>query len=150
MTASPAAAARQDDDRIDRLSPDALVETFSRGQMFRWFLAALLIHTVVIGGLSVGTIRDLLDPEGAKARKAAAVEAAKAASAAAQPASAPAEQAAATPPAEGEKPATEPATPGDEKPKTPVEEATSATAKPDEIPAAPDDLGIGLDDTNPK
>jgi hypothetical protein len=28
--------------------------------------------------------------------------------------------------------------------------ATSEVAKPDEIPTAPDDLGIGIDDTNPQ
>ena len=55
--------------RIDRLSPDSLVATFSESHLLRWFLLAFLIHAIVIGGMSIGNIRDLLDPEGAKARK---------------------------------------------------------------------------------
>ena len=61
--------------RIDRLSPDSLVATFSQSHLLKWFLLAFLIHAIVIGGFSIGNIRDLLDPEGAKARKEAAIAA---------------------------------------------------------------------------
>jgi hypothetical protein len=58
---------------LERLSPDDLVSSFSKSHLIRWFLVALGLHALVIGGLSLGTIRDLVDPEGAKARREAAV-----------------------------------------------------------------------------
>jgi hypothetical protein len=130
----------------DQVSPDELLSGFANSHLVRWFLAALLLHALVIGGLSVGTIRDWLDPEGAKARKAAAVAAAKAATA-------PAEQAG---PAADAKPADTAAQVGDVKPataatpKAPIEQATTEAAKPEEIPTAPDDLGLSIEDTNPQ
>lgn len=134
-------------------SPDDLLASFSESHVVRWFLVALLIHAVVIGGLSVGTIRDWVDPEGAKARKEAALAAAQAA--------APASAAAADAPAEeqpaGEKPGTEAAAPKQTPPaaataadaKTPIEKATTEAARPEEIPSAPDELGLSIEDTNP-
>ena len=83
-----------------QISPDDLLGGFSQGHLLRWFLAALVIHAVVIGGFSVGTIRDWVDPEGAKARKEAVAAAARAAT---TPAEVPAPQAA-TPPAEARLP----------------------------------------------
>ena len=127
--------------RIDRLSPDSLVATFSQSHLLRWFLLAFLIHAIVIGGFSIGNIRDLLDPEGAKARKEAALAAAKAAPAAAAAAPAPA-----APAAE----ATAAATTKSEGEKAAVEKATTEVAKPGEIPSAPDDLGLSIEDTNPQ
>ena len=127
--------------RIDRLSPDSLVATFSESHLLRWFLLAFLIHAIVIGGMSIGNIRDLLDPEGAKARKEAAIAAAKATPAAAT--AAPAQPAPAT-----EATAAAPAKPDAEK--SPVEKATTEVAKPGEIPKAPDDLGLSIEDTNPQ
>ena len=127
--------------RIDRLSPDSLVATFSQSHLLRWFLLAFLIHAIVIGGFSIGNIRDLLDPEGAKARKEAAIAAAKAAPAAAAAAPAPA-----APAAE----ATAAATTKSEGEKSAVEKATTEVAKPGEIPSAPDDLGLSIEDTNPQ
>lgn len=126
--------------RIDRLSPDSLVATFSESHLLRWFLLAFLIHAIVIGGMSIGNIRDMLDPEGAKARKEAAIAAAKATPAAATqpPAAAPAADATAAAPT---KPDAE---------KSPVEKATTEVAKPGEIPKAPDDLGLSIEDTNPQ
>ncbi len=142
-SASDAAAATQ-------TSPDELLASFSESHVVRWFLVALLIHAVVIGGMSVGTIRDWADPEGAKARKEAAIAAAKAA--------APAE-AAAAPATDQEKPTQAAAdSPGQANPaaattaadaKTPIEKATTESAKPEEIPSAPDDLGLSIEDTNP-
>jgi hypothetical protein len=128
--------------RIDRLSPDSLVATFSQSHLLKWFVLAFLIHAVVIGGFSIGNIRDLLDPEGAKARKEGRIAAAKATpqpAAAATPASA--APAGETTAAATTKPAAEPA---------PIEKATTEVAKPDEIPKAPDDLGLSIEDTNPK
>jgi hypothetical protein len=140
MTAeSPHAATK-----ADQVSPDDLLSGFSKSHLVRWFLAALLLHAIVIGGFSVGTIRDWLDPEGAKARQAAAITAAKAATApvetaAPPPASQPA--AAETPPARGQADAGEA--------QSPIEKATTEAAKPEEIPTAPDDLGLSIEDTNP-
>ena len=119
--------------RIDRLSPDSLVATFSQSHLLRWFLLAFLIHAIVIGGMSIGNIRDLLDPAGAKARKEAAIAAATQASAPAAPAA--------------EATAAAPAKP--DAAKSAVEKATTEVAKPGEIPKAPDDLGLSIEDTNP-
>ena len=127
--------------RIDRLSPDSLVATFSESHLLRWFLLAFLIHAIVIGGMSIGNIRDMLDPEGAKARKEAAIATAKAPPATATQAPAPAAPAA-------DATAATPAKPDAEK--SPVEKATTEVAKPGEIPKAPDDLGLSIEDTNPQ
>jgi hypothetical protein len=136
------------DQRIDRLSPEALVESFSRSHLLRWFLVALAAHLLLIGGFSIGTIRDMLDPEGAAARKAEALAAAKAASAPAAAAEPPAAEARTETTAAQS--AAAPAAATEAAPQTPIERATSEVAKPDEIPTAPDDLGIGIDDTNPQ
>ena len=123
--------------RIDRLSPDSLVATFSESHLLRWFLLAFLIHAIVIGGMSIGNIRDLLDPEGAKARKEAAIAAARATPAAAAGTPAPAAPVAA-------------ATAKPDAEKSAVEKSTTEVAKPGEIPKAPDDLGLSIEDTNPQ
>lgn len=130
----------------DQVSPDELLSGFANSHLVRWFLAALVLHALVIGGFSVGTIRDWFDPAGAKARKAAAVAAAKAATALAEQAG----------PAADAKPADTAAQVGDVKPapeatpKAPIEQATTEAAKPEEIPTAPDDLGLSIEDTNPQ
>jgi hypothetical protein len=138
--------------QADQVSPDDLLSSFSKSHLVRWFLAALLLHAIVIGGFSVGTIRDWVDPEGAKARKAAALAAAKAATA-------PAETAAPVAEAKPAESATAAAKPGEVKPdtaetaadaRTTTEKATTEVAKPGEIPSAPDDLGLSIEDTNPK
>ena len=137
MTAESRAATK-----ADQVSPDDLLSGFSKSHLVRWFFAALLLHAIVIGGFSVGTIRDWLDPEGAKARKAAAIAAAKAATAPAETPAPPVEnQPAEATPAQGQAGAGEA--------KTPIEKATTEAAKPDEIPSAPDDLGLSIEDTNP-
>lgn len=129
--------------RIDRLSPDSLVATFSQSHLLKWFLLAFLLHAIVIGGFSIGNIRDLLDPEGAKARKEERIAAAKAGSTPAQPAAAPAPAApvADATAATTAKPAAE---------QSAIEKATTEVAKPGEIPKAPDDLGLSIEDTNPQ
>jgi hypothetical protein len=135
-TPSPQAATT-----AEQISPDDLLAGFSKSHLVRWFLAALLLHAIVIGGFSVGTVRDWLDPEGAKARKEAAIAAAKAATA---PAETPAPAAEGKP--EETKPAAEATT---AEAKSAVEKATTEAAKPGEIPSAPDDLGLSIEDTNP-
>ena len=127
--------------RIDRLSPDSLVATFSESHLLRWFLLAFLIHAIVIGGMSIGNIRDLLDPDGAKARKEAAIAAAKATPAAAAGTPAPVAPVAEAAAAATSKPDAE---------KSAVEKSTTEVAKPGEIPKAPDDLGLSIEDTNPQ
>jgi len=129
-----------------KVSPDDLLGGFSQGNLLRWFLAALAIHVVVISGFSVGTIRDWVDPEGAKARQEALVAAARAA---ATPGEAPATRGEAAP-AEAAAGAAAPSELQTAEGQTPIEKATTAAAKPDEIPDVPDDLGLSIDDTNPK
>jgi hypothetical protein len=130
--------------RIDRLSPEALVKPFAESRILGWFLVALAAHAVVIGGLSLGTLRDLVDPEGAAARKAAAAAAARPAPPEAL--SPPAETAAA--PAVETPPGQPAAAAGREL--SPIEKATTEAAKPDDIPKAPDGLGLSIEDTNPR
>ena len=141
MQADPPAA----ENSLERLSPDDLVSSFSKSHLIRWFVVALGLHVLVIGALSLGTIRDLIDPEGAKARREAAVAAAKAAAPAA-PAPPAAEPAAAETPAA----ATAAAPPAGSAELSPVERATSEAASPAEIPRVPDDLGLSIEDTNPQ
>ena len=65
---------------VEPPSPRDLLAAFSGGRIIFWIAAAVLIHVVVIGGLSVGYIRDRwVDPEGAVVRKAAAAAAIQAA-----------------------------------------------------------------------
>jgi len=64
---------------VEPPSPRELLAAFSGGRIVFWIVAAVLIHVVVIGGLSVGYIRDRwIDPEGAAVRKAAAAAAVQA------------------------------------------------------------------------
>ena len=140
MTAQSPRAAKS----ADQISPDDLLSGFSKSHLVRWFMAALLLHAIVIGGFSVGTVRDWLDPEGAKARKAAAIAAAKAATTPAETAAPPAES---QPAAPAEAKSGEPQAGAEAK--SPIEKATTEAAKPDEIPSAPDDLGLSIEDTNP-
>lgn len=137
MNTPSASPASQPDD----VTPDDLLSGFSTSHIVRWFFVALLLHAVVIGGFSIGTIRDYFDPEGAKARQEAALAAAKLP---VEPAATPGEPAtaAAAPPAETAAAATPAA------PQTPIEKATTEAAKPEEIPDAPDDLGLSIEDTN--
>jgi hypothetical protein len=142
MSTEPASASR-----IDHLSPDDLVTGFSQSRLLRWFLLALAIHAVVIGGFSIGNIRDMLDPEGAKARKEAAVAAAKAAAQAAAPAETAKTE---TPEAKPADTATTEAGANPPKPQSSIERTVTEASKPDEIPRQPDDLGISIEDTNLK
>ncbi len=140
-------AATPAETRIDRLSPDSLVASFSQSHLVRWFLVAFVMHTVVIGAFSIGYVRDLIDPVGAAARKADVIAAAKAV-VAATAAAPPADPAAK--PGDGKTPQSAEKSDGKSAEKSPIEKATSEAAKPDEIPATPDDLGLSIEDTNPE
>jgi len=61
------------------LAPRQLLAAFGGGNIVFWIAVAVLIHVTLIGGLSVGYIRDRwIDPEGAKERKQVAEAAIKA------------------------------------------------------------------------
>ncbi len=145
-------------DDIQRINPDRLVHGFRRIDLFLIGLAlAVGIHVAVIGGTSVSYVLDQLDPSRVEARKAELAARKKADEAEKARAGTPAEKDAGAP--EGG-PADEPAAGGGDQPSSPaanvpehlkdhpvVREVTEA-ADPDEIPDAPDDLGISLDETN--
>jgi hypothetical protein len=137
-----------------KTSTPKLVSRGGGGQLAIWIVLAFAVHAVLIGATSIGYIRDLMDPAGAEKRQAeakAAEDAKKAAAkgpAGTQPAATPA-VATQTPAAAGtstdpEKQALE------DKKDTAVVKSITDQAKPEDIPKKPDDLGIGLDDTNPK
>jgi hypothetical protein len=68
---------RQDKEQ-EAVSPRKLLTAFTGGHIFFWIVAAVLIHAVVIGGLSLTYIRDRwIDPDGARIRKEAAEKAKK-------------------------------------------------------------------------
>ena len=140
------------DVKVGRRGPDQLLTTFSKSPFWIWVLMSLVIHLSISGFVSYGFIRDhYLDPEGAAARKAAAL----AAEAKPEPAPAPKPV---TPPPVSPTPAptaTGPATNSpdrllEEHKNTPIVKRITETAKPDEIPKQPGDLNISLDDTKLK
>ncbi len=144
--------------------PEDLLVVFSRGRIMIWMAAAIMIHVVVIGVTSVGYIRDTwIDPEGAKVRKEAAdaaVAAEKAAARVVKPATSAATNAPAVSGAKADvtpmvgktnSPAArddEAATLESRRDTTVVKRVTEAAAS-NEIPVIPD-LGISLEDTNPR
>jgi hypothetical protein len=129
---------------------------------------SLVLHLILFAATSVNFIRDSwIDPQGAAARKAAAAaeKAAKQTPAVSQPTAPAATPAAATPAAAapGNAAATpaKPAAPANnaagatgskseqlmnDRKDTPIVKKTTEAAKPSELPKAPDDLGMGLDD----
>ena len=120
---------------IQHLSPDKVLSGFSRTRVLRCILAAIAVHVLVAAATSVGYIRDRwLDPEGAARRK-AAIE---------SPAPRPPAPAPEAPPPQP-KPA---AASQDARKATPVYKEITELPKPGEIPKAPDDLGISIDETN--
>ena len=142
------------DIKVGRRGPDKLLTTFSKSPFWIWVIMSLVIHLSITGFISYGYIRDhYLDPEGAAARKAAAL----AAVAKPQPTPAPKPV---TPPPAPPTPTPAPSGPGaatnstdrqlEEHKNTPVVKRITETAKPDEIPKQPGDLNISLDDTKLK
>jgi len=135
-----------------RHSPDVLLQGFLRKKMVFWCLVAAGIHVLLMLVTSTGYIRDLIDKEGAAARKAAAEAAAKAE----EPPAVTDDVAQAddpTPVAESAKPAVAEEPVRIDGVAVPASAADSAIVKkitevadPDQIPDEPD-LGIDLDDT---
>ena len=139
------------DIKVGRRGPDKLLTTFSKSPFWIWVIMSLVIHLSISVFISYGYIRDhYLDPEGAVARKAAALAAAK-------PEPAPAPKPVVPTPAPPAPAPTAAATPTnsndrllEERKNTPVVQRITETAKPAEIPKQPGDLGISLDDTKLK
>ena len=133
---------------------------FDRTTTGFWVVVSLVIHIALIGGTSVGFIKDTwIDPEGAAARQAehdAKIAAEKAAAKAAKaPPTAPAHAPGSAAGASATKPATSTGDTSDEAlmkahGDAPVVKRSTEVSKPGEIPDKPDDLGISIEDTNKK
>jgi len=139
-----------------RHSPDKLLNVFSRSRLVFWCFVAAAIHALVLMASSSGYIRDRwIDPEGAAARKAAATNVVARAEApppvaadtntvtVATNAAATASTTNATVLIDGQE------VPAD-RTNAAVLKRITETAKPEEIPNTPGDLGISLEDTNVK
>ncbi|MCX5661799.1 MAG: hypothetical protein NTW19_19135 [Planctomycetota bacterium] len=135
---------------MDDFSAGRSVAGFSQTRTGMWIAVSVVIHIVVISGTSVGFIRDTwYDPEGAKVRKAKAIEAAAALKAAAtQPSAATKPSATTKPTASGKTPGSTGDPEMDAHKDAPVVKRSTDTAAPSEIPATPGDLDLSLDQTN--
>ena len=146
---------------VEKVSPEKLLAGFARGRIALWVVVAVVAHVLLIGGTSVGFIRDRwVDPEGAQVRKVKAQEivaaakkaATKAAAAAAAPKAKPtaAAVASATNAAPVAAASTNEPAAGRAVQDTPVMQRVTATATTNELPKPGDDLGISIRDTNVK
>lgn len=141
-------------DDVMKLAPDRLVSGFGRTRIWWFLLLAMVLHVIAIGATSVDYIRDTwVDPEGAAVRHEAALKKAAEAEAAAEKHET--AKTAATAPAPASEPASQAAKDEqqqilEEHKDAPVVQRLLKTAKPEEIPTKPDDLGITIDQTNPK
>jgi hypothetical protein len=140
---------------IEKLSPQKLLANFTQSRFAVWVAAALVIHVIVIGGMSFGFIRDTwIDPEGAANRKAAAEAVAKAEAEKLLKQLAPAPVTNAPPATVATNAPAAPATTNaeasllDQRRNTPVVKAITEVAPTNDIPKVPDDLGIGIKDMN--
>ena len=141
--------------------PEKLLSVFTGGKMVVWGTLAIVVHVIFVGATSIGYIKDTwIDPEGAKLRK-AAMEQKAAAEAAAAEQKAAAEAAAKLPPPTEGKPATvstqetEKAQADDQKvlesrKDTPTGKRLTDVASSNEIPKEAKDLGLSIEDTNPR
>jgi hypothetical protein len=136
---------------IEKHSPPSLLAGFTKTRFAFWFALATVIHVIVIGGLSLGYIRDTwIDPQGAAARKAAAEAAAKAEAEKAHPptpATPPTTNVAVTTPVAAPATNTEAATLA-ARTNAAVVKAITEVAPTNDIPQQPDDLGLSIKDTN--
>jgi hypothetical protein len=148
--------ARNVNEDYARHSPDKLLNVFVRSRIFFWCVVATAVHFLALLATSSGYIRDRwIDPEGAAARKAGATNIVA--------------KAEAPPPAAADTNTVNVATnvaeaasttnatvviDGQEVPadrtNAAVLQRITAVAKPEEIPATPNDLGISLEDTSIK
>jgi hypothetical protein len=117
---------------IEDLSPYTLLRNFSRNRVLPCLFLALVIHVLVIGGLSANYIyRTWIDPTARLPQPEAAVE----------------EEAAAG--TEGTDPAEEGGLAedaGEAPPDAPVVDRVTGKADPEELPEEPGGLGISIDD----
>lgn len=141
-------------------SADKLLIGFARSRFIACLVIAVAIHGVLIVATSGPYIRDQLDPEGAERRKAEALALQQAANtshvASVSSATATQTQAVVTSAVPAAAVTNEGATPpateqsvGDVRTNTVIMKQITEKPKPGEIPTAPDDLGISIDDTNP-
>lgn len=140
------------DKDIERLAPQKLLERFSRGRILLCLGAAALLHVVIIGSLSTSYIYyNWINPEAGIAREEAAKKAAEGTTdEAATPAKAKAadtNQVAESKPKDDDSGKSQ-AQLLEEHKDSPVVKAITEKAKPEEIPAEPDSLGISIEDTN--
>lgn len=137
-------------------SPDKLLEGFSKGRIVFWTAIAVAIHIALIGGTSIGYIRDTwIDPDAAAARKQAA-EAALVKKQPVKEAAGPQQgaDAASKMPAGQATPATTSAGSEEklleERKNAPVVQRITEKAAPNEQPKSPTDIGISIEETNKK
>ena len=143
---------------LQRLAPEKLTVIFSRSKILLGLGIAVMLHLVLMAATSVTYVRDTwVDPEGAARRKAERLAAKEAVAKGARAAPATAR---ATEPTPSTAAGTAPAT-GASAGKTPDElemdrrkgsaviKQITDKPKKGEIPKNPDDLGIGIDETNP-
>lgn len=129
---------------IENLSPYKLLDNFSKNRVLSCILAAVIIHVVVIGGLSANYIyRTFIDPT---AKPDEQVTGSQGESGDAKPS---ADASAKTPSAETKKDdstAKDSTKPGDPRKDSPVVNRVTDKADPDAIPKQPEGLGISIDD----
>ena len=136
--------------------PEKLLGIFKNASFTLALIISLGIHLVAIGGTSVGYIMDRwVDPEGAKQRKIEAQARLQAAAASNLPGKAAAATNApsgtlSNAPAAAVISAPAAATNDLNRTNTAILKQLNETAKPEEIPSAPNDLGISIKDTNPQ
>jgi cytoskeletal protein RodZ len=149
---------------LEQYVPDKLLGSFKHSSFTLALLISLGIHLAAIGGTSVGYITDRwVDPEGAKQRKIEAQARLQAAAAsnlvgkAAAVSNVPSGTVSNAPAPAGAAPGaaavtSAPAAATNElnRTNTAIMKQLNETAKPEEIPSAPNDLGISIKDTNPQ
>lgn len=149
---------------LEQYMPDKLLGSFKHSSFTLALIISLGIHLVVIGGTSVGYINDRwVDPEGAKQRKLEAQERLQAAAAsnvlgkATAATNLPAGKLTNAPAATGAVTGTAKAvslpaasTNDPNRTNSAIMQQLNETAKPEEIPSSPNDLGISIKDTNPQ
>jgi len=150
------AMAKNDNEDYARHSPDKLLNVFTKSRLVFWCFVAVAIHALMLIATSSGYIRDKwIDPEGAAARKAAATNIV--AKAEAPPPVAADTNTVTVATNVAETASTTNATVVIDGQEVPADRTNAAvlkriteTAKPEEIPATPGELGISLEDTNVK
>lgn len=148
----------------ERYAADTLLKTFTQSKFAVFLMVAVAFHLVLATATSASYILDYLNPERVKRRDAAAsAQQEKTTEAVAQKsgapgtapvpptnASVPAIPSSASPRAASTNTADNTAAQLEQKKDTPIVKEIIETAKPGEIPQKPDELGISIEDTNPR